>query len=251
MGLRININVAALTALTNLGAITRRIELSFRRLATGKRIASAADDPAGLAISERLAAQIKGLKAARRNAEDEIGVAQVAEGGLGTISDALTRMRELAVQSANGTLQPAEKNALQLEFAQLLAHIDQTAASTRFNDRELLPDVRATTLGLASLSIGAGGDPNAAIGALDAAIGTVSSKRAHFGATQNSLSRTIESMANQIENLSAAHSRIVDVDIAAETAELTKNRILQEAAISVLAQAIHQPRIALRLLENL
>jgi flagellin len=269
--------MASLVAQRHLRETTRRLEINFRRLATGKRINSAADDPAGYAISKRLEAEIKSLEKARRNADDGISLAQIAEGALGSIGDVLTRARELAVQSANGTLQGPDKDALQSELAQLLTEIDQIARSTAFSARSLLDgsrgsvtlqigtgvvpgvdtydvflaDVRVSALGLGSIDLGAGGDPAAAITAIDNAITTVSSKRARFGAAQNTLTGTIAAMETRLENLAAAHSRIVDVDLAAETAELAKNQLLQQVGLAILAQANAQPKIALKLLENL
>jgi flagellin len=276
MGLRINTNVASLIAQRNLAATNLRLEGNFRRLSTGKRIATAADDAAGLGISTRLSAQIRSLQQASRNAGDGISLVQTAESDLAGIGDALTRARELAVQSANGTLQGSDKDALQAEFSQLLTQIDQIANSSSFNGVKLLdgstssltlqigagttPGVDtfnvsltpalSSSLGINTLDIGSTGNTAAAITALDSAISSVSSSRASLGAVQNTLNGTIAAIENRVENLAAANSRIVDVDLATETAELTRNTILQEAGLSVLAQANTQWTIALRLLES-
>jgi flagellin len=276
MGLRINTNVASLTAQRHLGATTGRLERNFQRLSTGKRIAQAADDAAGLGISARLSAQIRSLQQASRNSGDGISLTQTAEGSLSEIGGVLTRLRELAVQSANGTLQGSDKDSLQAEFSSLLTQVDQIANSTNFNGVKLLDgstssitlqigagtttgtdtfnvsltSALASSLGISSLNIGSTGSASAAITALDTAINTVSSNRANLGAVQNTLNGTIAALENRVENLSAANSRIVDVDIAVETAELTKNSILQQAGLSVLAQANQQASGALRLLQG-
>jgi flagellin len=276
MGLRINTNVASLVAQRNLGATTLKLEGNFRRLATGKRIATAADDAAGLGISARLGAQVRSLQQAGRNAGDGISLVQAAEGDLSGIGEVLTRARELAVQSANGTLQGSDKDALQAEFAQLQTQIDQIANSTSFNGVKLLDgsttslslqigagttagvdtfsvslsSALSSSLGLSSLNIGSTGSASAAITALDTAINTVSTARANLGAVQNTLNGTIAAIENRVENLAAANSRIVDVDLAKETADLTKNTILQQAGLSVLAQANTQSSTALRLLQG-
>jgi flagellin len=277
MGLRINTNVASLVAQRNLNATTLKLEGNFRRLSTGKRIATAADDAAGLGISARLSAQVRSLQQASRNAGDGISLAQTAEGSLADIGTALTRARELATQAANGTLQGSDKDALQAEFSQILTSIDQIANSTSFNGVKLLngttssltlqigegvtagTDTFSVTLSSAlssalsidTLNIGSTGNASAAITALDSAINSISTQRAALGAVQNTLNGTISSINNRVENLSAANSRIVDVDLAVETAELTKHSILQSAGLSVLAQANAQSSSALRLLQGL
>jgi flagellin len=276
MGLRVNTNVASLVAQRNLSATTLKLEGNFRRLSTGKRIATAADDAAGLGISSRLSAQVRSLQQASRNAGDGISLVQTAEGDLQGIGDVLTRARELAVQSSNGTLQGSDKDAIQAEFSQLLTQIDQIANSTSFNGVKLLDGSTSSltlqigagttsgvdtfnvsltsglssSLGLSSLNVGSTGNASAAITALDAAIDTVSSSRANLGAIQNTLNGTIAAIENRVENLAAANSRIVDVDLAKETAELTKNTILQQAGLSVLSQANTQASTALRLLNG-
>ena len=274
MGLRVNTNIASMNAQRALANVTGRLNSSFRRLSTGLRITSAADDAAGLAISERLRAQIRSLDQAKRNANDGISLAQTAEGALDEIGSILIRLRELAVQSANGTVSTADRNTLQEEFVALRDEIDRIGLSSEFAGIKLLDGsssvvafhigsgtdaainqisvsldpVLSTSLALNTLDIGSGGDTSLAIGQVDAAINTVSSLRGSLGAAQNRLGSTIRNLAVQVENITAANSRIRDVDVAFETARLTRNSIMQQAAIAILAQANAQPQAALSLL---
>lgn len=273
MGLRIGTNVQSLTAQRNLSKATTGLNKNFEHLATGMRISRAADDAAGLAISARLQAQVRSLDQATRNANDGISLVQTAEGAMSEIESALVRMRELAVQSSNGTLSNSDKDNLQEEFSQLQASVDQIARSTNFNNIDLLNtnsaitlqigagtaagvdtlsvslvDVQGAALTISTLDVGASGNPSLAISNIDAALDAVTSARGDFGAIQNRLESTISSLQVRSENLSAANSRIRDVDVAAETAALTKNSILQQSALSVLAQANSQPQAALSLL---
>jgi flagellin len=274
MGLRINTNIASISARDALADVTRKLQGSYRRLSTGLRIATAADDAAGLAISERLRAQIRSLEQARRNANDGISLVQTAEGTMHEVSGILIRLREMAIQASNGTVAGADRDTLQQEFAALRAEIDRIGHATHFNNGPLLDGsssvisfqigfgtnnalnqisvsldpILSTSLALNTLDIGSGGDTSLAIGQIDAAINTVSAVRGSLGAIQNRLGATIRNLGIQVENLSAADSRIRDVDIALETAALTRNSILQEAALSILAQANAQPTAALALL---
>ena len=274
MGLRVNTNVTSINAQRNLSQVTGKLSTNFRRLSTGLRISSASDDAAGLAISERLRSQVRSLDQAKRNANDGISLVQTAEGALNEVSSILTRLRELSIQASNGTVSNADKDTLDEEFQSLVNEIDRIGNSTEFNDIALLDgtsttvsfqvgfgttagvdtldvtlgEARATNLGLATLDIGSGGSTNAAITAIDTAINTVSGLRGSLGAVQNRLGSTINNLAIQTENLTAAESRIRDVDVAYETAQLTRNNILQQASISVLAQANAQPQSALSLL---
>ena len=274
MGLRVNTNVTSINAQRNLSSVTDRLSTNFRRLSTGLRISTAADDAAGLAISERLRSQVRSLDQAKRNANDGISLVQTAEGALNEVNSVLTRLRELSIQSANGSVSNQDKDTLNEEFTSLVDEIDRIAQSTEFNGINLLDGSSAsvsfqvgygttagvdtldvtlqaadeTTLGLDSLDIGATGNTSTAIAAIDTAINTVSSLRGSLGAAQNRLGSTINNLAIQTENLSAAESRIRDVDVAYETAQLTRNSILQQASISVLAQANAQPQAALALL---
>ena len=276
MGLRINTNLASLEAQRNLASISRLLAGNFRRLSTGLRISTAADDPAGLAISERLRAQIRSLDQASRNANDGVSLVQTAEGALDDVGGILSRMRELAVQAGNGTLSDNDKATLEPEFSSLRSEIDRIGHSTEFNGINLLdgsassvtfqigpgttPDVDTvsvtlgaalgTTLALTSLDIGSGGDVSAAIAGIDSAIDTVSSLRGRFGAAQNRLGYAIGNLGVASENLTEAESRIRDVDFAWETAQLTRNSILQQANIAILGQANLLPQAALRLLDS-
>ena len=274
MGLRVNTNVTSINAQRNLASVTDRLSTNFRRLSTGLRISTAADDAAGLAISERLRSQVRSLDQAKRNANDGISLVQTAEGALNEVNSVLTRLRELSIQSANGSVSNQDKDTLNEEFTSLVDEIDRIAQSTEFNGINLLDGSSAsvsfqvgygttagvdtidvtlqaadeTTLGLDSLDIGSTGNTSTAIAAIDTAINTVSSLRGSLGAAQNRLGSTINNLAIQTENLSAAESRIRDVDVAYETAQLTRNSILQQASISILAQANAQPQSALALL---
>ncbi len=274
MALTVNTNLASIQAQRSLARVTTQLGTSFRRLSTGLRIASAADDAAGLAISERLRAQVRSLDQARRNANDGISMVQTAEGALNETGNLLVRLREIAVQASNGTVSGADRDTLQQEFADLVSEIDRIAQSTEFNEINLLDgtqanvtfqvgigttagvdtlsvtldSARAADLGIDTLDVGSAGDPAAAIDALDTAIDSVSGLRGRFGAAQNRLQSTISNLGAQSENLTAAESRIRDVDVAYETAQLTRNNILQQASISVLAQANAQPQSALTLL---
>lgn len=276
MGLRVNTNIASLTAQRSLAKATGDLSGNFRRLSTGMRIATAADDAAGLAISERLRARIRSLDQAGRNAQDGISLVQTAEGAMQEVNSILVRMRELAIQASNGTTSAADKDTLNSEFQALIEEIDRTASATNFNGVQLLDgsvaaltlqvgagtvanvdtldvsliDIRASTLTISTLDIGSSGSQTTAIQNLDAAIDAVSQARGDFGAVQNRLGGVISSLQVTSENLSAAESRIRDVDVAAESAMLTKNTILQQAAISVLAQANMQPQAALALLQG-
>jgi flagellin len=275
MGLRVNTNIPSLNAQRNLEAITGRLNINYRRLSTGLRITTAADDAAGLAISERLRSQVRSLTQARRNANDGISLAQTTEGALNETSSILIRMRELGVQAANGSVSPSDAATLNEEFQALIGEIDRIARSTEFNGIRLLDGsssvisfhvgfgtsagidtiqlslapALATSLAVQSLDISPSGNPTSAMAAIDLAINTISRLRGGLGAAMNRLQSTITNLGVAIENLSAAESRIRDVDVAVETAELTRNSILQQAAISILAQANAAPQSALQLLQ--
>ncbi|HLU38107.1 MAG TPA: flagellin [Planctomycetota bacterium] len=274
MGLRVNTNVASIQAQRGLALATGRLETGFRRLATGLRVATAADDAAGLAISERLRAKIRSLDQAARNANDGISMVQTAEGALDGVSAILVRLRELAVQAANGTVSDRDRETLDAEFRSLVEEIDRIGRSTEFNGIKLLDGsattvafrvgagvdpgrdeiavalspALATTLGLQSLDIGASGSTSGAITAIDAAIDAVSALRGRLGAAQSRLGTTIASLGVAVESLTAAESRVRDVDFAYETAQLTRNSILQKASIAILAQTNTGPEAALDLL---
>jgi len=273
MGLRVNTNVASLNAQRNLANTTARLGRSLERLSSGLRINRAADDAAGLAISESFRAEIRSIQQAQRNAMDAVSLVQVAEGALDETGGLLIRMRELAVQSANGTLGSSERASLDQEFQDLIAEIDRISAVTNFNGISILTSgaggiefqvgVNGTSndtitvsgvaagagdLGVSSLAVATASGAQAALAVLDSAVGQVASLRASFGTTQNRLESTVRSLAISNENLSAAESRIRDVDVANETASLTRNQVLQQAGVSVLAQANVSTSIALSLL---
>jgi flagellin len=272
MGLRVNTNLFSINAQRNLSNITNRLAGNFSRLASGLRIANASDDAAGLGISERMRSQIRSLGAASRNAQDGVSLAQTAEGALNEVSASLTRMRELAVQSANGTLNTGDRSTIDDEFQALATEIERIADTTTFNGLSLLnastaldirvginqgdtisvdlEDVQLAALGLTTTAVDTASAASAAFADLDTAINTVNSSRGDLGAMQNRLESAIRSIQNSSENLSASESRIRDVDIASETADLTRNSIMQQAATSVLAQANAQPQLALSLLQG-
>ena len=276
MGLRVNTNVTSINAQRNLSTVTDRLSTNYRRLSTGLRISTASDDAAGLAISERLRSQVRSLDQAKRNANDGISLVQTGEGALNEVSSILVRLRELSIQSSNGSVSAKDKDTLNEEFKSLVNEVDRIGRSTEFNGIKLLDGssssvsfqvgfgttsgidtlsvslsaALSTSLALNSLDIGSSGATTTALTNIDSAINTISSLRGSLGAAQNRLGSTINNLAVQVENLSAAESRIRDVDVAYETAQLTRNNILQSAAISVLSQANSQPQSALQLLRG-
>jgi flagellin len=273
MGLRVNTNIASLTAQRNMTVVTRRLGENFSRLASGLRIATAADDAAGLAISERMRSQIRSYGVAARNAQDGISLVQTAEGALAEVSNILGRMRELAMQAANGTLDTEDRITLNTEFQALDAEVDRIASTTEFNGINLLDgtsssipiqvgldsgdtivvtggDTQSSSLAIDSLTVLTVSAAETSLGSLDTAIGSVNTTRGDMGATQNRMTSALSSILNARENLSSAESRIRDVDVASETADLTRNNIMQQAAVSVLQQANVQPQIALSLLQG-
>ena len=275
MGLRINSNISSIAAQRELSNITDRLGKNFQRLSSGLRIATASDDPAGLGISERMRSQLRSLRQASRNGQDGISLVQTAEGALGESGNNLTRMRELAISAANGTLNTGDRATLNVEFLALREEIDRLANSTEFNGVNLLNasggviDIQigtesgetislnlanATVSGLALNTTGFDvttvSNASAVLNALDTAITSLATTRGSLGASQNRLETAVRSIRNAEQNLSAAESRIRDVDIAFETADLTRNSILQQAAVSVLSQANLQPQIALSLLQG-
>ncbi|MDP7321348.1 MAG: flagellin [Bacteriovoracaceae bacterium] len=278
MGLRINTNVSSLNAQRNLSKTRLSQQKVLEQLSSGQRINRAGDDAAGLAISENLKAQIRGLGQAERNAADGISLVQIAEGGLSETSNILIRLRELAVQAASDTIGPTERKFLNVEFEQLVAEIDRIANSTEFNKVPLLngtgavfdiqigtrndplsdrltfdassADVNVAALGLNLASVADKISAQNSLAAIDSAIVSVSGIRADFGALQNRLQSTINNLQVSIENLSAANSRVRDADIAKSTAELTKTNILMQAGTSVLAQANNSTTSALTLIQS-
>jgi flagellin len=278
MGLRINTNVASLNAQRNLSGTKLMMDKTLEKLASGQRINRAGDDAAGLAISENLKAQIRGLSQAERNAQDGVSLVQIAEGALSEVLNILIRLRELGVQAASDTIGSTERKFLNVEFEQLMSEVDRIANSTEFNRVPLLngtgavfdiqigtrndpmsdrltfdassADVNVAALGLNLASIADKISAQNSLSAIDQAIINVSGIRADFGALQNRLQSTINNLAVNVENLSAANSRIRDTDIAKETAELTKSNILVTAGTSVLAQANNSTKMALGLINS-
>ena len=276
MGLRINTNVASLNARRNLMGTKLNLDQNLERLSSGYRINRAGDDAAGLAISENLRAQIRGLKQASRNAQDGVSLVQVAEGGLNEVSNILIRLRELAVQAASDTVGPVERQFLNVEYDQLVSEIDRIADGTEFNGTSLLSgtgaildfqvgtrndpnidrlsfdaskaDANSAALGINLTSVADKASAQNSLGAIDSAIVSVSAMRADFGAVQNRLQSTINNVSIALENLSAANSRIRDVDIAVETVSFTRTQILIQAGTAQLAQANALPQQALQLL---
>jgi len=272
MGLRVNTNIASLTAQRNLSSVSSRLTGNFSKLSSGLRVANAADDAAGLGISERMRSQIRSLGAAGRNAQDGISLVQTAEGALNEGSNILSRMRELAVQASNGTLSTDDRNTIDSEVQALVSELGRISDSTTFNGVNLLDgssttasiqvginsgetidvtlqDTSTSTLGVNSLDVTTASNASSALADIDDAIDTLNTARGDLGAVQNRLTSAYTSIQNSRENLSAAESRIRDVDVAYETADLTRNSILQQAAVSVLSQANVQPQLALRLLQ--
>lgn len=273
MALFVNTNASSLNAQRQLLNSGGALDTAFKRLSSGMRINSAADDAAGLQISNRLTSQINGLDQATRNANDGISLAQVAEGAFEEITNSLQRMRTLAVQSQNGISNAEDKAALQKEYDALSTEISRIANTTEFGGQKLLNgfstkvlvganasaddfitiNVRngsntwnATDLGVAGGNLTTGA--SAAMTAIDGAIKLVDGKRADLGAVQNRFQATIRNLSNISENVSSARARIRDTDFAKETAELTRAQILQQTSTTVLAQANQRPQAALSLL---
>lgn len=276
MGLRINTNVAALNAQKNLYMTGINQNRSMARLASGQRINQAADDAAGLAISENLKAQIRGLRQANRNANDGISLVQIAEGSLNEVSNMIIRLRELGVQAASDTIGDTERKFLDVEYQQLKSEIQRVTESTQYNGYDLLNG----TGGVIDIQVGVNNDPfkdrisfnagaanstlealgivsenletkesaQVSLSSLDNALISVNAIRANFGAMQNRLQSTSNNLLVYDENMSAANSRIRDADVAAESAELVRNGILMQAGTSVLGQANQMNQLALKLL---
>jgi flagellin len=263
MSLRINNNIEAFNAHRQLTATSQNVQKSMERLSSGSRINRAADDAAGLAISEKLRGQIRGLSQAQRNAQDAVSLVQTAEGSLSEVHSMLQRVRELAVQYKAGTLSNSDKAAITAEANQLLSEIDRIGSGAEFNGIKLLnagstitfqvgandndSSISVTTKDLKTLVTGISVDTSA-ISSIDKAIDDVSTLRGTFGAVQNRLEHTLGNLATYQENLMASESRIRDVDMAAEMVQFSKNQILQQAGTSMLAQANQAPQGVLSLL---
>ncbi|GAA0466882.1 flagellin FliC [Parasphingorhabdus litoris] len=244
---------------------------SIERLSTGRRINSASDDAAGNAIATRMTSEVRGLNMAIRNANDGISLAQTAEGGMNEITSMLQRMRELSVQSANGTLSAGDRTNLQTEVTALIAQVNDVATRTTFNDVALLDgtnasiniqtgsdasqtvsvaltDVDATALAVNALNISTEAGATAALTALDTALDTITTAQASLGASQNRLQTTVANLSDRVANITESRSRIQDVDFSAETTELAKNQILSQASTAMLAQANQSQQSVLSLI---
>jgi flagellin len=273
----INTNVMSINAQRNLDATQGALASSIQRLSTGLRVNSSKDDAAGLAIAERMNAQVRGMNVAMRNANDAISLAQTAEGSLAKVGDMLQRMRELAVQSANATNGSGDRANLDLEFQQLADEIDRTLQGTRFNGSAILggsagalvfqigagttttDTLTVTTTNMATAAsilavgtavINSATGATASITAIDTALDVVNTERATYGAVQNRFEAVIGTLQVSAENQTAARSRIMDADFAKETAALTRAQILQQAGTAMLAQANAAPQTVLSLLRS-
>lgn len=276
MGLRINTNVASIAAQRALGVTKNNLDSNLRKMSSGERITRAADDAAGLAISEKLKAHIRGLRQAKRNSDDGVSLVQTAEGGLNEISNIIIRLRELSVQAASDTVGETERQFSNIEFQQLLEEVQRISENSEFNGRKLLngtggmveiqvgihndpindrlkfdsstTDATLASLGLVGETISNKEGAQLSLEKLDNALVRINGTRAGLGALQNRLQSTSNNIAITEENFSAANSRIRDVDVAAETADLARNNILSQAGVSVLAQANQAPNAALKLI---
>lgn len=278
MGLRISTNMPSINAQRTLGVSQRNLQTSFAQLASGNRINKAADDAAGLSISENLKSTIRGLQQAQRNSNDGISLVQVAEGGLNEISNIMTRLRELGVQASSDTVADTERGFINKEVQQLKLEAERISQSTRFGDQHLLngsgaayqfqvdihnddfvdrigfdtQEIVATTdaLGISDLDYSTKEGAQASLDTLDESQRMSNGFRATLGAIQNRLISTSENLGISVENFSAANSRIRDADIANSSAELARNNVLEAASVSMLAQANQQPSLALKLLNG-
>ena len=276
MGLRINTNVQSMIAQRNLGISNKQQASSLEKISSGTRIAKAADDSAGLAISAKMTADIRSLRQDNRNASDGISMVQVAEGGMNEIGNILTRFRELSIQAASDTIGDKERGFINKEMTQLRGEIDRIAHTTEFNGRKLLVgegdkleiqvglnnspekdrfvydtqklNVSAKALGVGDVNTVTKEDAQSNLEKIDGAIKMLSENRSEVGALQNRLSSSVSNLQIYEENLSAAKSRIYDVDVASESSELTKHNILAQAGTAVLSQANQNAMGALKLL---
>ncbi|MBU1391010.1 MAG: flagellin FliC [Gammaproteobacteria bacterium] len=272
MAITVNTNVTSLKAQKNLNTSAGGLATSMERLSSGLRINSAKDDAAGLAISNRLNSQVRGLDVGMRNANDAISIAQISEGAMQEQTNMLQRMRDLTVQAENGSNSTDDLTALQSEIDELALEITAIGDTTAFGSTKLLNgdfsagktfqvghqegeditiSVKATNAGALSvnaLSVGTSTGRSTALAAIDKAINTIDSQRANLGAKQNRLAYNISNSANTQANVADAKSRIVDVDFAKETSQMTKNQVLQQTGSAMLAQANQLPQVALSLL---
>jgi flagellin len=271
MAQTINTNVMSLTAQRNLTVSQKSLSVSMQRLSSGLRVNSAKDDAAGLAIAERMNTQVRGMNVAIRNANDGISLAQTAEGGLQEVNSMLQRMRELAVQSLNGTNSDSDRANLDAEFQALDSEISRIAQTTKFNGQSILNSSGTTrfqvganvsagnTLDIAlaqieslndagTATISTSATASAAVGAIDTLIDTITTSRADFGAVQSRFESAINNLQVSMENQAAARGRIMDADFAVETANMTRAQILQQAGNAMVSQANSAPQSVLQLL---
>ncbi|WP_018394653.1 flagellin [Bacillus sp. 37MA] len=271
--MRINHNIQALNAYRNLNNTSNATSKSLEKLSSGLRINRAADDAAGLAISEKMRSQVRGLGMAERNSLDAISLIQTAEGALSSTHEILQRMRELSVQSANDTLEASDRDSIKAEIDELIQEIDRIASTTQFNNKELLDGsettgfdfqiganegqmlnltiakMTSTDLGVNSIDVSTHAAASSSIDLIDIAIAKVSSERSNLGAIQNRLEHTVTNLQTANENLTAAESRIRDLDMAKEMTQFTRNNILNQAGQAMLAQANQLPQGILQLLQ--
>jgi len=275
MALIVNNNPASIAAQRNLSINTLGLSRSVERLSSGLRVTRAADDAAGLGLSETLRAHIRSINQAVRNSSDGISLTQVADGAASTIGSLLARLRELASQSASGTVGATERSYIDQEFVALRSEIDRIATVTEYNGQALtsgstisfsvqvgfksgtgntlsldLNDITLTSLGLSSVNVSTSSNAQSALGNIDSAISAIATARAEYGYLQNRFEATIANLQVSSENLTAAESRIRDADIAYETSQFTKNQVLVQAGIATLAQANALPQQALALLRG-
>jgi flagellin len=267
----INTNISALRAQNSSRIASNMRDTAIERLSSGKRINGAKDDAAGLSITTRMDAKVRGLNQAVRNSNDGISLAQTAEGAAGEVSNILVRMRELAVQSANGTSTTEDRAAIQLEVDALIAQVDDISTRTDFNGTSLLDgtanidiqtgvdsgetvnitiaDLRSAALGIGTVDLSTSAGASAALTALDTAIETVSSERANLGAQQNRLDATVNNLTSTVTNLTESSSRIKDADFSVESTKLASAQILSQASTAMLAQANQSQQGVLSLLQ--
>jgi flagellin len=277
MGLRIKTNIASLAVQKNLKQSSAKAAESFEKLSSGKRITKSADDAAGLAIATKMNAEVKGYQMAQRNANDGISMIQVAEGGLNESSSILTRLRELSIQAASDTVGEKERSYLNLEYEQLVSEVDRISKTTTFGGTELLTgesdsgsmdfhigayatendkisfdpnqaNATAEGLGIGGSSISTKEDATSNLEVIDQALDQVSGFRANFGSIQSRLQSTVSNLDTAALNTDAARSRIEDVDVASETANLASANVMKQAGISTLSQTASLPSSALRLI---
>lgn len=261
MSLTINTNLEAMTAQRNLNSTETKLSSAMESLSSGLRINSASDDVAGYAISQRLQGQVNGLNQAAQNAQDAVSLSQTAQGSLNDVTQMLQRVRELAVQYANGTTSTTDKEAIQSEVNQLVSEIDRVGETTQFNGVDLLNgattisfqvganDGEVISVTTITLSAAIGEISLTSISGIDAALDAVSSAAGEFGSVQNRIQYTESNLEVYSQNLSSAVSSIVDVNMAAEMTAFTKDQVLQQAGVSILAQANSLPQAVLKLLQ--